>query len=387
METDGYFGAKSSYWTYEVKTEINGEFVSVRRRFRNIVALEDRLRACKPGVILPPRPDKNALLPLEEGHLTQSTGFVKKRAKLMRNYLNDLLTHPLVGTINNPDLHKFLSFPDDLGYAWPECSSSAFTRVGAAAAETLSGVTSEDVYAKAASLGKTTADPDDELTKMTTLERERIDQVNEAVPKLEAMVVLYKDFGDCNCATGMELSKLSKDMKTIDAGLAKSVDIIAFALLKMGRMVKKLGVDLEEGGMLVLDREYRTGRNELAAFHDRKKSLIKLTQKQIKAARANDELNTATAEVAVWGNYRLGALKHAANEANDEANAAINEAQEVADVLKGEIVRLGIERRKQWADSVHIVAKDIMLCHNELVSIWEGALTRFEKEFPPPTSS
>jgi len=35
---------KKKFWLYEVKTDIDGEFVSVQRRFRDVVALAHRLR-------------------------------------------------------------------------------------------------------------------------------------------------------------------------------------------------------------------------------------------------------------------------------------------------------------------------------------------------------
>lgn len=381
MNSGGLFGSQGAYWTYEVQSEINGQVVGVRRRFRQIVMLEDRLRGSRPGVILPPRPEKHEFLPLEEGHLNQSAAFVKKRARLMQIYLNDLLRHPLIGTLNNPDLHQFLSFPDDLGYAWPECSSSTITRMGAAAAGSVSAMSSEDIYAKAVKSWKPLDDPDGELSVTKKTEQERIGKVFVAVPKMEAMLGLLKEIGESRCATGMELSKLSKDMKTTDAALSKSVEIISFPLLKSGRRVKNLSVNLEDGGMMVLEREFRRGKNELAAFEDRATCLSKCLQKQIKASSALDELDTAKKEVSVWGNYRLGNLTRLSDEANEEANQANQESQEVGDILKGEIVRLGLERRKEWSDSIQIVAKDMMQCNNELRVIWEAALVKIEKEF------
>lgn len=50
------FLVKSSpYWSYQIATQVPPHVWVVRRRFRDVVALEDRLRQDCPGAILPPR--------------------------------------------------------------------------------------------------------------------------------------------------------------------------------------------------------------------------------------------------------------------------------------------------------------------------------------------
>jgi len=50
--------------------------------------------------------------------------------------------------------------------------------------------------------------------------------------------------------------------------------------------------------------------------------------------------------------------------------------------LRGEIERLKEERRKEWFESVNIVAKDMHECWKDRVDTWEWALKAFQKEFP-----
>jgi len=384
METNGLFGAKGVYWTYEVRTEINGRVVSVRRRFRNIVALETRLRQNLPGAILPSRPYKFSTQPLEEGHLRQSHDFAKKRATELQNYLNNLLKHPLVAKSSLPDVHLFFTSQDDIGTAWPECSTSTFTRLTAITANLNNKINSGEISTKANSIamGTDLDDTDEELMTLMETECMRMDQVNIAAPKLQASLTLLNDHGEVGSATGLEISKLCKDITGFDSALAKSLNVLAIALIKNGRRTKLISTQLDEGGILRFEQECRGVRNELAAFDDRKILVNNMYQKQIKANRALVKYEIKESEVVVWGNRDLIQLKDDLTQCDEDAVQAMKEAERVGMVLKQEIVRLAIKRRKEYHQSICTIAKDMKKYHADKINIWNEGLAKCQKEFP-----
>ncbi|XP_075483462.1 sorting nexin 2A-like [Primulina tabacum] len=87
----------SSYFSYLITTftnlpEFNGTEFNVRRRFRDVVALSDRLAESYRGFFIPVRPDKSAV----EGQVMQKTEFVEQRRAALEKYLRQLAAHPVL---------------------------------------------------------------------------------------------------------------------------------------------------------------------------------------------------------------------------------------------------------------------------------------------------
>ncbi|KAL5720907.1 Sorting nexin 2A [Ranunculus cassubicifolius] len=87
----------NSYVTYQITTKTNipefggGEF-GVRRRFRDVVTLADRLSESYRGFFIPPRPDKNVM----ESQVMQKQEFVEQRRVALEKYLRRLAAHPVI---------------------------------------------------------------------------------------------------------------------------------------------------------------------------------------------------------------------------------------------------------------------------------------------------
>lgn len=105
--TAGVIPGSGSYFTYLISTRLagGGGEVRVRRRFRDVVALADRLAAAHRGLFVPARPDKSVL----EGQVMQRHDFVSQRCAALQRYLCRLAVHPVVG--HSPDLRTFLTEP------------------------------------------------------------------------------------------------------------------------------------------------------------------------------------------------------------------------------------------------------------------------------------
>lgn len=87
----------SSYFTYLITTrtnfpEFSGPEFSVRRRFRDVVTLSDRLAEAYRGYFIPMRPDKSVV----EGQVMQKQEFVEQRRLAIEKYLRKLAKHPVI---------------------------------------------------------------------------------------------------------------------------------------------------------------------------------------------------------------------------------------------------------------------------------------------------
>ncbi|XP_064999281.1 sorting nexin 2B-like isoform X1 [Musa acuminata AAA Group] len=98
----------TTYVTYLITTRVRpgsddaGPEFSVRRRFRDVVTLADRLSEAYRGFFIPPRPDKN----LVDSQIMQKHEFVEHRRLALEKYLRRLAEHPVIG--KSDELRVFL---------------------------------------------------------------------------------------------------------------------------------------------------------------------------------------------------------------------------------------------------------------------------------------
>lgn len=97
----------STYFSYLITTrtnfpEFSGTEFSVRRRFRDVVTLSDRLAEAYRGFFIPIRPDKSVV----EGQVMQKQEFVEQRRLALERYLRKLAKHPAI--CRSEELRLFL---------------------------------------------------------------------------------------------------------------------------------------------------------------------------------------------------------------------------------------------------------------------------------------
>ncbi|KAI3986918.1 hypothetical protein MKX01_014619 [Papaver californicum] len=86
-----------SYVTYQINTTTNlaeyrGSEFCVRRRFRDVVTLSDRLAEGYRGYLIPPRPDKSVV----ESRVMEKEEFLEQRRMALEKYLCRLAAHPVI---------------------------------------------------------------------------------------------------------------------------------------------------------------------------------------------------------------------------------------------------------------------------------------------------
>lgn len=113
-------GMSGGYVTYKVAsaTDLPGfahKESSVRRRFKDFVALADLLAATHRGYFIPPRPDKNPV----EGQRA-SPEFVETRRQLLERYLQAIAIHPVLA--RSDAMRVFLEVEGPLGsnFQWQQ---------------------------------------------------------------------------------------------------------------------------------------------------------------------------------------------------------------------------------------------------------------------------
>ena len=371
IQQQNFLISSPPYWSYQITTQLappqQGTWL-VRRRFRHVVALEDRLRQACPGSILPARPDKHATRALEEASTQQSAEFAVQRARELRQYLNALAGHPVAG--QSQVLRLFLGLQDDIGTAWPEVSGNAFTKLGAVAAG-MSMKVAETTQLTAGNAPVHEWEDDAELLALSSSENLRMGAVSQAVPKLEGTVTLLREQGDAAGAVGMEMSKITKMPANEDF---KVCDVLSNGLLRHGRRNKRLALELS-AAMDSFLQQYKMVRYEKMALQDRRQAIQRkgtyrrgADQRAMYLAQQQRQLQSA-------GHFgQLNQLERNAIQTDSMANDFVGEAEEIAARLKSEIHRVAIDRRMQWNASMKTIASAMKEACTERLAIWESTL-------------
>jgi len=373
IQTQSFLISSPPYWSYQITSQLAGNLGTwlVRRRFRHVVALEDRLRQACPGSIIPPRPEKHATRALEEASTQQSAEFAVQRSKELEQYLNQLSRHPVAG--QSQALRLFLGLQDDIGTAWPEVSTNALTRLQAVGAGVSMRVV-ESTNLTAASAPSHEWEEDAELLALCSSENLRLGAVSQAVPKLEGTVIVLREQGDAAGILGMELSKASK---TLDLEY-KFYDILSSGLLRNGRRTKRLALEMSTAMESFL-QQYKLVRYEKMAMQDRRHAIQRKGKERGRADARAVHLSQQQRHLLVNGQmHHLNQLEQSAISMDTQALDFINVADEIGARLKLEINRISIDRRTSWNSSIKTIASSMKEACSERLAIWESTLEAFE---------
>lgn len=395
VQPPGVF-AGPPHWTYYINVrarktvaEVQGEKFSavqnsVRRRFRHFVALEDRLRNVCKGAILPPRPNKHPTRAIDEATSRQSSQFALQRAAELETYLNALRLHPIAG--NSVPLKLFLTLPDHIGVAWPEVSSSIFTRiteVGTSTAVKVAESTSA-VISELSTEQQTIAGEDNQrILALASSEGLRIGSVVQAVPKIEGAITLVGELGNIISLNGLEMQKLANLVLTHDKELGRSFDILSSGLLRSGRRTTRLAVELGAAGQS-FSMQLKLCRYERMAFLDRRSSLARRREARTEAEKRSQRLMMHQ-HPQHMGRYGMTDTEVIATD--EFAIDAIRDADEVGRRLDCEVGRIAHIRQKQWPEDLKVMAANLKESFAERRAIWEGCHKTFMEDFSASSGS
>lgn len=347
-----------------------------------------------PHCICTRSPEKHATRALEEASTSQSSEFALQRAAELQVYLNELVHHPIC--FKSPVLRLFLALQDDLGTTWSECSGNAFTRianasVGAAMKVSESTTTTKlpwqnDGGTEDIGYGEDNA----ELLALQGAESIRMGLVQQAVPKLEGAVTLLREYAELTGATGMEMSRLGRELQLTGSEHSQPVDVLSAGLLRCGRRSKRLAMELS-ASIHSFQHHHKICKYEKFAFYDRKHALQRRHKERVKAdQRAAQLLMHQRAAYSGGGPYQQQQYQYGSQDrmAQEAATADLyatdvwNEADYIGLNLKNEVHRCAWNRRNEWTSSLKIIASCMKEAVSERVGIWETVQENFLQLFP-----
>ncbi|KAK3135299.1 hypothetical protein QOZ80_5BG0417250 [Eleusine coracana subsp. coracana] len=249
----GVIPGSGSYFSYLITTTLAGsdEVVRVRRRFRDVVALADRLATAHRGLFIPARPDKSVL----EAQVIQRHDFVSQRCVALQRYLCRLAAHPVVGS--SPDLRTFLTQPGAIPTFegeppryWTTTANAVALPVQVKSGRALFGMFKDLKQTVVNGLAATKPPPVEQETDMEFLgHKAKLEDLKQQLTttsqQAEVLVKAREDLSETAGHLGMtliRLAKFEKEQAASSSQRSRAGDIHNFALsvLKFSRSHKQL---------------------------------------------------------------------------------------------------------------------------------------------------
>ncbi|CAL4908679.1 unnamed protein product [Urochloa decumbens] len=365
----GVIPGSGSYFTYLITTRLaggGGGEVRVRRRFRDVVALSDRLAAAHRGLFVPARPDKSVL----EGQVMQRHDFVSQRCAALQRYLCRLAAHPVVG--HSPDLRVFLTepgaFPAFQGEAtryWTATVNAAAPLVQAKAGRDLFGMFKGLKQTVVNGLVATKHPPVEQETDMEFLaHKARFEDLQQQLTttsqQAESLVKAQDDLRETTGHLGMTLIKLAKferEQATCNSLRRRAGEIHNFAnsVLKMSRSETKLNSEIVK---------------HLGSIHDYLEAMISVNHAFTDRSNALQRVQSLSADIYSlhtragrlesssardmgheWSTYqKVEGLKETIRSAEAAKSDALREYESIKENNKIEIKRFDKERRHDFIE-------------------------------------
>ncbi|CAN6810257.1 sorting nexin 2B-like [Brassica napus] len=360
----------STYVTYLITTRTNlpeykGSDFTVRRRFRDVVALGDRLAESYKGFCIPPRPDKSVV----ESQVMQRQEFVEQRRVALEKYLRRLASHPVIRS--SDELKVFLQVEGKLNHL--KVGTDVASRVldgGVSVVEVAQPARSgRDLFRLFKELRQSVSndwggakpavvEEDKEFLerkeKMHDLEKEIINASQQA----ETLVKAQQDMGETMGELGLAFIKLTKfenEEAVFNSQRVRANDMknLATAAVKASRFYRELNSQTVKhldtlhdylGVMMAVQ----------GAFADRSSALLTvqtlLSEVSSLEGRA-EKLEAASSKVFGGDKSRIKKieeLKETIKATEDAKNVAIRDYERIKENNRSEVERLDRERRADF---------------------------------------
>ncbi|KAI3461690.1 hypothetical protein Pfo_018353 [Paulownia fortunei] len=375
----------NTYVTYLITTSTNvldygGSDFSVRRRFKDVVTLSDRLSEGYRGFFIPPRPDKSVV----ESQVMQKQDFVEQRRVELEKYLRRLTRHPVIK--KSDELRVFLTvqgrmpLPTSIDVA-SRMLDGAVRLPKQLLGESRSVVEPQDVVHPAkggrdmlrffkelkqsvvndwANLRPPVEEEDKEFLEKKEKLWDLEQQLTNASKQAESLVKAQQDMGEIMGELGLAFIKLTKfenEQAALNTQRVRAADMksVATAAVKASRLYRELNAQtvkhfdtLHEymGLMLAVH----------SAFSDRSSALLTvqtlISELSSLHSRA-EKLETASSKIFGGDKSRirkLEDLKDAIRVTEDAKSCAIREYERIKENNRIEIQRLDGERQADFVN-------------------------------------
>nr|XP_009789422.1 PREDICTED: sorting nexin 2B-like isoform X2 [Nicotiana sylvestris] len=376
----------SNYVTYLITTRTNlpdfdGTEFSVRRRFRDVVTLSDRLAESYRGFFIPLRPDKSVV----ESQVMQKQEFLEQRRAALEKYLRRLAAHPVIR--RSEELRMFLEANGKLPLVRTTDVASRMLD-GAVklpkqmfSAETVGGgMVDVNEVAQPAKGGRDllrifkelkqsvtydwggvkpqVVEEDKELLEKKEKLQDFEQQLSNVSQQAEALVKAQQDIGETMGQMGLAFVKLTKfetEQAVYDSQRTRAADMknVATAAVKASRLYRELNAQTVKH----LDKLHEYLGVMLAvnnAFSDRSSALLTVQTLLSELSSLNSRIEKLEAASSkIFGGDRsrirkIEELKETLRVTEDAKSSAVSEYERIKENNKNELERFEKERHDDF---------------------------------------
>ncbi|KAH7841337.1 hypothetical protein Vadar_028555 [Vaccinium darrowii] len=377
----------NTYHTYLITTRTNlkefgGSEFSVRRRFREVVSLSDRLSESYRGFFIPVRPDKSVV----ESKVMQEGEFVEYRREALEKYLRRLAAHPVIK--RSEEFRVFL-----------QVEGKVFGGIGgsrevAVVQQTVGGKGGggRDLLWMFKKL-KQSVSYDWGGTKPLVVEEdkefmERKDKLQEFELQLssvsqqaESLVKAQQDIGETMGELGLAFVKLTKfetEEALYDSQRVRAADMkmVATAAVKASRLYRELNAQTVKhlaklhdylGVMLAVNNAFTDRSNALLTVQTLLSELLSLNSRI-------DKLEVASSKIFGGDRKRIlkiEELKETIRVTEDAKSCAEREYEQIKDNNKNELERLDKERHNDFMSMLKGFVVNQAGYAEKMANVWE----------------
>ncbi|XP_076928540.1 sorting nexin 2A-like isoform X2 [Bidens hawaiensis] len=395
---------QNAFVTYLIATwtnlpEFNGTEFSVRRRFKDVVTLSDRLSDSYRGYFIPLRPDKSVV----ESQVMQKQEFVEQRRMALEKYLRKLAAHPVIRS--SEELRVFLQVQGKLPLVK---TSDVASRVIDGAVKLpkqlfAESVVDPDEVAQPAKGGRDLLRLFRELRQLVSndwggtrppvveedkefLEKKKKlqdfeQELSNVSQQAESLVKAQQDIGETLGQLGLSFVKLTKfesEEAIFNSQKVRTADMknVATSAVKASRLYRELNSQtvrhldkLHEylGVMLTVNNAYSDRSNALLTIQT---LLSELSNLNIRIEKLE-----ATASKIFGGDRsrvrKIEELKETMRATEEAKNRAVREYEHIKDNNKNELERLDQERHDDFFDMLKGFVVNQAGYAEKMASVWE----------------
>ncbi|GFP86578.1 sorting nexin 2b [Phtheirospermum japonicum] len=384
----------NTYVTYLITTftnmpEFDGTEFNVRRRFKDVVALADRLAESYRGFFIPLRPDKSVV----ESQVMQTNDFVEQRRAALEKYLRRLASHPAIRT--SEELRVFLEASGKMPLT-RAADVSPRTLDGGGASDT-SEVTQptkggKDLWRIFKELKQSVANdwggakpPIVEVDKEFLERKEKLQGFEQELVNVsqqaESLVKAQQDIGETLGQLGLAFVKLTKfetEEAIYDSQRARAVDMknVATASVKASRLYRELNAQtvkhldkLHEylGVMLAVNNAFSDRSNAFLTVQTLLSDLSSLHSRIEKLEAASSK---------IFGGDRsrirkIEELRETVRVTEDAKDSAVKEYERIKENNRNELDRLEKERHDDFVNMLKGFIVNQAGYAEKMANVWE----------------
>ncbi|XP_062224954.1 sorting nexin 2B-like [Phragmites australis] len=388
----GVIPGSASYVSYLVTTRVaDGVEFRVRRRFRDVVALADRLAETHRGLFVPVRPDKSIV----EGQVMQRHDFVNQRCTALQRYLRRLAAHPTVGL--SSDLHAFLTESSGIptsGGESPRWSPAMRAATAAAVTPPASPAKSgKDFFGVFKDLKQTVTNGwvavrpppvEEEIDTKFLAHKAKLEDLEQhlvtASQQADALVKVYDDLRATTGHLGMsfiKLAKFEKEQATCSSQKIRAADTSNFAnaVVRVSRSQTKLNAEIVKH-LGVIHEYMETMASVHNAFTDRSSSLLRvqnLSEELFFLHTRAGKLESVSSRGMDQERLRyqkIEKLKETIRATEDAKSNALKELELIKENNINEIRRFNKERTQDLVEMLKGFVSDQAAYSDHFASIW-----------------